>query len=57
MVTLRKPSTSRLWAVDTWQHADTAPSLAQWVKSTVDTEETLEQVQGNHDRDREARLY
>ncbi len=48
---------SRLWAPDTWQHADAAPSLAQWVKSTVDTEETLEQVQGNHDRDRETRLY
>jgi PPOX class probable FMN-dependent enzyme len=48
---------SRLWSPDTWQHADGAPTLAEWVKSTVSTEETLEQVQGNHDRDREARLY
>lgn len=48
---------SRLWSPETWQLADKAPSLAQWVKSTVDTEETLEQVQGNHDMDRENRLY
>ncbi|WP_223422026.1 MSMEG_1061 family FMN-dependent PPOX-type flavoprotein [Tateyamaria pelophila] len=48
---------SKLWSPDTWEHAQDAPSLAQWVKSTVDTEESLEQVQGNHDRDRETRLY
>ena len=48
---------SKLWLPDTWEHAQDAPSLAQWVKSTVETEESLEQVQGNHDRDRETRLY
>lgn len=48
---------SKLWAPETWEHAEDAPTLAQWVKSTVDTDETLEQVQGNHDRDRETRLY
>jgi hypothetical protein len=48
---------SRLWSPDTWEHASDAPTLAQWVKSTVDTNETLEEVQGNHDRDRETRLY
>ena len=48
---------SKLWSPETWEHAHDAPTLAQWVKSTVDTEETLEQVQGNHDRDRETRLY
>ena len=48
---------SRLWSPDTWEHASDAPTLALWVKSTVDTNETLEEVQGNHDRDRETRLY
>lgn len=48
---------SKLWSPDTWVHANDAPTLAQWVKSAVDTEETLEQVQGVHDRDRETRLY
>ena len=48
---------SRLWSPETWEHASDAPTLAQWVKSTVDTNETLEEVQGNHDRDRETRLY
>lgn len=48
---------SRLWSPETWGRADAAPTLAQWVKSTVNTDETLEQVQGNHDRDRETRLY
>lgn len=48
---------SKLWSPETWEHAKGAPSLAQWVKSTVETDETLEQVQGNHDRDRETRLY
>lgn len=48
---------SKLWAPETWTHADDAPSLAQWVKSAVETEETLEDVQAVHDRDRESRLY
>lgn len=48
---------SKLWSPETWTHVDDAPSLAQWVKSAVDTEETLEEVQGVNDRDRENRLY
>ena len=48
---------SRLWAPDSWEHASGAPTLAQWVKSAVATDETLEQVQANHDRDRLTRLY
>jgi len=48
---------SKLWSPETWIHADGAPSLAQWVKSAVPTDETLEEVQGVHDRDRENRLY
>lgn len=48
---------SKLWSPDTWNQASNAPTLAHWVKSAVDTEETLEQVQGNHDRDRQTRLY
>jgi len=48
---------SRLWQPETWTYADSAPSLAQWVKSSVSTSETLEEVQIVHDRDRETRLY
>jgi uncharacterized protein len=48
---------SRLWQPETWAYADSAPSLAQWVKSSVSTSETLDEVQIVHDRDRETRLY
>ncbi|MDU8943238.1 MSMEG_1061 family FMN-dependent PPOX-type flavoprotein [Ovoidimarina sediminis] len=48
---------SRLWAPESWPERRSAPTLAEWVKSTVETDETLDQVQGNHDRDRETRLY
>lgn len=48
---------SRLWVSETWPERRAPPTLAEWVKSTVETDETLEQVQGNHDRDRETRLY
>lgn len=47
---------SRLWQPEGWD-ADGAPSLAQWVKSAVATDQSLESVQGVHDRDRETRLY
>ena len=48
---------ARLWTPEAWPERGAAPSLAEWVKSTVETDETLEEVQGNHDRDRETRLY
>lgn len=48
---------SHLWAPDTWEGAKDAPTLAQWVKETVETPETLDEVQARHDRDRETRLY
>ena len=48
---------SKLWQSDSWTHADTAPSLAEWVKATVDTDRTLDQVQAIHDDDRKKRLY
>ena len=48
---------SNLWSPETWEHARDAPTLAHWFKSAVDTDQTLEQVQAKHDRDRETRLY
>jgi hypothetical protein len=48
---------SKLWSPDSWQHANGAPTLAQWVKSTVETDETLAEVQTVHDHDRTTRLY
>lgn len=48
---------AKLWSPETWEHTEDAPSLAQWVKSAVETDETLEQIQDVHDRDRETRLY
>ena len=48
---------AKLWSPETWGHAEDAPSLAQWVKSAIETDETLEQIQDVHDRDRETRLY
>jgi predicted pyridoxine 5'-phosphate oxidase superfamily flavin-nucleotide-binding protein len=48
---------SKLWSPETWEHAKGAPSLAQWVKSIVETDETLDEVQTIHDRDRQTRLY
>jgi PPOX class probable FMN-dependent enzyme len=48
---------SRLWQEESWASAAGAPSLAQWVKSAVQTDATLEEVQNVHDQDRELRLY
>lgn len=48
---------SRLWSPDKWQDTSDAPTLAQWVKSHVPTEQTLEEVQAIHDNDRLTRLY
>ncbi len=48
---------SRLWQNESWDGAAGAPSLAQWVKSAVQTDATLEEIQGVHDKDRESRLY
>ncbi len=48
---------SRLWSPNEWHDASGAPTLAQWIKSRVQTEETLEEVQAIHDADRANRLY
>lgn len=48
---------SRLWSPENWQDAADAPTLAQWVKSHVPTEQTLDEVQAVHDNDRLTRLY
>jgi len=48
---------SRLWSPDHWPDVSDAPTLAQWVKSAVETDQTLDEVQKVHDTDRETRLY
>jgi PPOX class probable FMN-dependent enzyme len=39
---------SRLWAPDKWPAEKTAPTLAEWVISTVDREQTLEELEAKH---------
>jgi len=48
---------SRLWHPDHWPKRRSAPTLAEWVIATVDREQTLEEVQGDHSADESARLY
>jgi len=48
---------SRLWYPDHWPARKTAPTLAEWVLSTVEREQTLESVQKDHTADESARLY
>lgn len=48
---------SRLWQPDHWQDRSTVPSLAEWVVCTVAHDETVEHMQGVHDRDAAQRLY
>ncbi|CAD0185826.1 pyridoxamine 5'-phosphate oxidase, FMN-binding family [Ruegeria sp. THAF57] len=48
---------SRLWHPDQWPPRGTAPTLAEWVVSAVDREQTVDEVQGIHSNDEENRLY
>ncbi|WP_299150177.1 MSMEG_1061 family FMN-dependent PPOX-type flavoprotein [uncultured Tateyamaria sp.] len=48
---------SRLWHPDHWPDRKSAPTLAEWVISTVDKEQTLEEVEGDHTADEKSRLY
>lgn len=48
---------SRIWAPEMWPDLDGVPSLADWVKASVETAESLEQVQANHDSDAATRMY
>ena len=48
---------SRLWHPDHWPERKSAPTLAEWVISTVDREQTLEEVEEDHTADEGARLY
>ncbi|MDJ1017154.1 MAG: pyridoxamine 5'-phosphate oxidase family protein [Paracoccaceae bacterium] len=48
---------SKLWHPDSWTSAEGAPSVARWVKSTVNPAETLEEIEARHDIDRVERLY
>lgn len=48
---------SRLWTPDLWPDADGVPSMAQWVKAAVETDQTLDEVQAIHDKDAATRMY
>lgn len=48
---------SRMWKPDQWPSLQDVPTLAEWVKCTVTIPETVDQVQGWHDRDARNRLY
>jgi PPOX class probable FMN-dependent enzyme len=48
---------SRLWHPDKWPARKTAPTLAEWVLATVERNQTLDEVQEDHSRDEETRLY
>lgn len=48
---------SRLWQPDHWPTRKTAPTLAEWVIETVDREQTLQEVDEDHENDENQRLY
>lgn len=48
---------SRLWQPDHWPAKRTAPTLAEWVIETVDRSQTLDEVQDDHSKDEQRRLY
>ena len=48
---------SRLWHPDHWPERKSAPTLAEWVISTVDREQTLKEVEDDHNADEGTRLY
>lgn len=47
----------RMWQPDTWAERGTVPMLSEWVKSAVETDETVEEMQEIHDNDAATRLY
>lgn len=48
---------SRLWQPDKWPARKSAPTLADWVVATVDREQTVSEVQSDHEADERTRLY
>lgn len=48
---------SRLWQPDHWPARKTAPTLAEWVIEAVDREQTLDEVEEDHTKDEQERLY
>jgi PPOX class probable FMN-dependent enzyme len=48
---------SRLWKPEEWPSLDTVPTLAEWVKCVVPIPDSVDIVQGWHDRDARERLY
>lgn len=47
----------RMWKPEQWPSLDSVPSLAEWVKCVVPIPDSVETVQGWHDRDASTRLY
>lgn len=48
---------SALWNPSTWAAPRSAPTLAEWAKSTVPVAESIEDLQAIHDADARNRLY
>ena len=48
---------SHIWSQDEWPDRSRVPTLAEWLKSTVDAEETVEQLQRIHDNVYKNNLY
>lgn len=48
---------SRLWHPYHWLERKAAPTLAEWVIATVDSAQTLDEVEVDHSVDEAARLY
>lgn len=48
---------SRLWHPDSWPARKSAPTLADWIMTTVDRNQTLQEVEEDHTSDEKTRLY
>ncbi len=48
---------SRLWQPDHWPARKSTPTLAEWVAETVETTETVKEIQDDHTNEENKRLY
>jgi hypothetical protein len=48
---------ARMWKPEMWPNLTNVPTLAEWVKSTVQPENTVDEIQEMHDNDARNRLY
>jgi PPOX class probable FMN-dependent enzyme len=48
---------ARMWKSEMWPNRTNVPTLAEWVKSTVQPPDTVEALQAIHDNDASTRLY